>query len=154
LVDAARNKPGSLASKDTIYSYTAPNACGSSTISIHLYGTDAFWTSDVFEGDDKPDAIVALNAGLGSYREWFPLVGAVHYLNIPFAVTEYAEQSVEHQIALFPQMLASLPASIRAPPRSEYPHALNPFQRPGQRAIGSLRMPNVSNGFTLTVVKL
>ncbi|KAG1854104.1 hypothetical protein C8R48DRAFT_324142 [Suillus tomentosus] len=35
---------------------------------------------------------------------------------------------------------------------TEYPIAFNPFQRPGQRNLGSVRLPNVPNGFTMRVV--
>jgi hypothetical protein len=35
----------------------------------------------------------------------------------------------------------------------EYPIEFNPFQRPGQRPIGSTRVPSVSNGFTIRVFK-
>ncbi len=42
-----------------------------------------------------PDALVACNAGLASYREWFPVIYDVHAQHIPFATTEYAEQSAE-----------------------------------------------------------
>lgn len=110
-----------------------------------LHGKDRMWSAH--SGDDAPDAIVARNAGLSSYPEWIPVVRAAHLLEIPFAVTEYAEQSAEQQRSTIPRWLEGLP------PRSEYPIALNPFQRPGQRGIPVVRMPNVSNGFTLTVVK-
>jgi hypothetical protein len=39
-----------------------------------------------------------------------------------------------------------------APPRGAYHIALNPFQWPGQRPLGAVRLPNVSNGFTMVVV--
>lgn len=63
-------------------------------------------------------------------------------------MTEYAEQSAEHQRAMFPQMLFP-----RLEPRAEYPIAMNPFQSPGQRGIPMYKMPNAINGFTPTVVK-
>lgn len=34
----------------------------------------------------------------------------------------------------------------------EYPIELNPFHRPGQRGIPSIRLPNLQNGYTLRVV--
>ena len=38
-------------------------------------------------------------------------------------------------------------------PRDEYSITLNPSQSPGQRNVTLMRTPNVSNDFTLTVVK-
>lgn len=96
----------------------------------------------------RPDAIIALNAGLGSYKEWVPVIQAAHLASLPFAVTEYAEQSCEQQHATFPRMLGP-----RVPARKEYAIELNPFQRPGQRGIPMYRLPNVVNGFTLVVWK-
>jgi hypothetical protein len=49
----------------------------------------------------------------------------------------------------FPAMLGDTPG---APPRGAYHIALNPFQWPGQRPLGAVRLPNVSNGFTMVVV--
>jgi hypothetical protein len=150
IVDAARKKPGAIAARDVVYSYTAPDACGAGSLTIHLHGSAEFWTPDILS-KETPDAIVACNAGLLSYREWIPILGVVHAYEIPMAVTEYAEQSVEAQIAAFPEILSSFP--MRVSPRAEYPYTLNPFQRPGQRQMPAHRLPNVSNGFTLTVVK-
>jgi len=86
-----------------------------------------------------------------------------HTDNTPFAVSEYAEQSAELQRDAIPQIIAhALPRLHSAGmhgseiynltrPR-EYPIAFNPFQRPGQRNLGSVRLPNVPNGFTMRVV--
>ena len=80
---------------------------------------------------------------------------------IPFAVTEYAEQSAEDQRNTLPMMAmyaADMPgcppenrAKILESLKKERPIELNPFARPGQREIGAVRMPNLVNGFTFRV---
>jgi hypothetical protein len=161
-------KKNSIAMKakqdDPIYMYTSPTSCGASTLSIFLHGQHENWDPRLpFLWNNSPDAIVAPNAGLNSYPAWQMVI--LHCLadNIPFAVTEYAEQSAEVQRDTFPQLAARvLPqlqsARVNSPQldnltrHREYPIAFNPFQRPGQRNLGSTRLPNVPNGFTLRVV--
>ena len=72
-------------------------------------------------------------------------------MDIPFGVTEYAEQSAEHQRGMFPGMLWGTPAV----PKSVYKYEirLNPFRVPGQRPVPAVRLPNMVNGFTLVVNK-
>ncbi|THH32861.1 hypothetical protein EUX98_g1354 [Antrodiella citrinella] len=148
----ARKHPKSIAAQASItqptFSYTAPQECGSGSLQIFLHGESPTWAPDNFPFG-RPDALIACNAGLGSYPDWVPVIQAVHMYDIPFGVTEYAEQSAEHQRAAFPTMLGWK----RIYPRSDYPIALNPFQSPGQRGIPMYKLPNAINGFTLVVVK-
>ncbi|KAK7472199.1 hypothetical protein VKT23_000321 [Stygiomarasmius scandens] len=156
LFKEARKHPKSLASKCSpttpVFTYKAPAECGSGSIEIFLHGESPTWSpsehTQTSSPYGRPDALVACNAGLASYPDWIPVVQAAHVLEIPFGVTEYAEQSAEHQRAAFPNMLG-----YRASPRKEYPIDLNPFQAPGQRGLPMYRLPNVINGFTLVVVK-
>ncbi|KAJ6572604.1 hypothetical protein B0H10DRAFT_1007389 [Mycena sp. CBHHK59/15] len=169
--------PNSLAVKASatfpVYSYTAPEESGSGRIQIFLHGSadlrvpaDAAPELSVF---GKPDAIFAPNAGLGSYPAWCPAIIYTHATEIPFGVTEYAEQSCETQLLMFPRILeavAMMPGSVVASgPGTPGPDAcrraatkqwnyqikVNPFQRPGQRAIYT-KVPNVPSGFTIRVV--
>lgn len=149
---------------EPVYTYTSPTSCGASTLSIFLHGKHENWDPRFpFFLSNVPDAIVAPNAGLNSYPAWHMVI--LHCLadNVPFAVTEYAEQSAELQRDTFPQLVArALPHIHSALAKvskldnltrhREYPIAFNPFQRPGQRNLGSIRLPNVPNGFTLRVV--
>lgn len=148
LVQEAKKVPGALAAKSPVFSYTAPQECGSGAITIYLNSASETWPA---ADTARPDALVACNAGLASYHEWFPVIYAVHAQNIPFSTTEYAEQSAEHQRDAMPSMLRTTCASPR--PLDEYKIALNPFQRPGQRGIPMYRVPNAVNGFTLVVYK-
>ena len=153
---AKRNEP--------VYTYTSPTPCGASTLSIYLHGGHENWDPQFpFFQNNQPDAIVALNAGLNSYPTWPMVIMYCLAENLPFAVTEYAEQSAELQRDDFPRIVeCALPHLNSAPAYAsklsnltryrEHPIVFNPFQRPGQRNLGSTRLPNVPNGFTLRVV--
>ncbi|KAJ7899101.1 hypothetical protein B0H13DRAFT_2275615 [Mycena leptocephala] len=94
-----------------VYSYTAPEENGAGRIQIFLHGTADHWTPTdahpALSAYGKPDAIVAPNAGLGSYPSWYPVILYAHQMDVPFGTTEYAEQSCEFQVDLFPQLLYS-----------------------------------------------
>ncbi|KAG1801405.1 uncharacterized protein HD556DRAFT_1438436 [Suillus plorans] len=164
----SKAKKNSIAMKakqnEPVYTYTSPASCGASTLSLFLHGDHENWDPRLpLLLGSKPDAIVGLNAGLTSYPAWQFVILCCHTDNTPFAVSEYAEQSAELQRDAIPQIIAhALPrlhsAGMIGPeiynltrPR-EYPIAFNPFQRPGQRNLGSVRLPNVPNGFTMRVV--
>ena len=151
---AKRNEP--------VYTYRSPASMGQSTLAIYLDGDHENWdprfTSII---STLPDAIVALNAGLLSYKTWATVILFCHIEELPFGVTEYAEQSAEVQRDSFSKIIHHAVPSLGprlntaqledlVKPR-QYPIEFNPFQRPGQRPIGSTRLPNVSNGFTIRV---
>ncbi|KAJ7187876.1 hypothetical protein C8R46DRAFT_1052918 [Mycena filopes] len=173
---AKTSHPKSLAARASptlpVYSYTAPEDNGSGHIQVFLHGTADYWTpadADPSSPYGRPDALVAPNAGLASYPQWFPIIIHAHQEEIPFGATEYAEQSAEAQLALFSELLraeAAQPGSVTRRVRSEreieavrkaagrdwgYKIEMNPFQRPGQRPVPS-KMPNAPNGFTVKVV--
>lgn len=136
---------------------------GQSKLAIYLDGDHENWDPRFASiTNNLPDAIVGLNAGLLSYKAWMSVILFCHVEEIPFGVTEYAEQSAEVQRDSFPKIIhhaipslgprmgtAQLEDLVR--PR-QYSIEFNPFQRPGQRPIGSTRLPNVSNGFTIRIV--
>ncbi|KAG7451973.1 uncharacterized protein BT62DRAFT_959913 [Guyanagaster necrorhizus] len=150
--EAKKSHPQSLVAKSSssspVFAYKAPKECGSGSIEIFLHGDSPTSSPDIVDSR-RPDAIIAFNAGLGSYKEWIPVVQTAHLLSLPFAVTKYAELSCEQQRSMFPRMLLG----FRVPARREYAIDLNPFQTPGQRGIPMYRLPNVVNGFTLVVWK-
>jgi hypothetical protein len=96
LVDAARSTPDALAGRAPVFTYRAPDTCGAGGIEVHLSGESKTWTPENAHG--RPDALVACNAGLGSYPDWVPVVRCAHQQRVPFGVTEYTEQSAEHQV--------------------------------------------------------
>lgn len=165
IVQKAKKK--SIAAKanrnEPVYTYKSPASMGQSTIAMYLDGEHENWDPRFASiTDNLPDAIVALNAGLLSYKAWASVILFCHIEAMPFGVTEYAEQSAEvqrdsfckiihHAIpSLTPRMSTAQLEDLLKP--REYPIEFNPFQRPGQRPIGSTRLPNVSNGFTIRVI--
>ncbi|VDB83309.1 unnamed protein product [Peniophora sp. CBMAI 1063] len=142
------DSPARRAFKDSntpIFEYTAPDFLGNGSITILLHGDSDSWSA-AFAENDPPDALIASNAGLGSYAGWIDVIRAVHLRNIPFAVTEYAEQSAETQTR------ASIPGFIAPLPPRDYTIELNPFHKPGQRWMPRIRLPNLYNGFCIRVV--
>jgi hypothetical protein len=131
-----------------IFSYTAPLESGSGSIKIYLHGSNDNWEYEAAKqhGDGHVDALIALNGGLASYKEWLMPIRMACLYSIPFASTEYAEQSAEHQVA----NIAFMVAPLQRPQFSEE-IKVNPFARPGQRGLSQVRMPNLYNGFTVTV---
>ena len=80
-------------------------------------------------------------------------------LDIPFGVTEYAEQSIEMFATEIPGLFARQGISGIPPMHAKilmkkrtYPIRANPFHRVGQRNLPVLRMPNNYNGFSMPVV--
>lgn len=93
-----------LAKNGLIFSYAAPDKLGGGTIKIILSRVSPMWNAQSQKilsdaaPELTPDALVALNAGLGAYRSWMEVIHVAHLLDIPFAVTEYTEQSLEHVV--------------------------------------------------------
>ncbi|KZP24904.1 hypothetical protein FIBSPDRAFT_929497 [Athelia psychrophila] len=160
---ARKSYPGSIATNDIVWSYTAPRKCGGGSIKIKLSSKDEIWsrTSLGDNGPDNvPDAMVGLNAGLFNYRSWEDPILFSTIIDIPFAVTEYAEQSADQTADNLPIMrgnfLASLSPGTREHSQLGKPRkhmiTVNPFHRPGQRGLPVVRMPNGYNGFVIPIV--
>ena len=96
----------SIAKKGPVFEYTAPQDLGSGNVKVHLYRGSAVWDQSTLATIREtqpalaPNALVALNAGLASYREWWDVIFITHRDRIPFAVTEYAEQSLEFAVQI------------------------------------------------------
>lgn len=129
-------------------SRTAPFECGNGSVTTYFSHENNLWTHKSRFG--TPNALVACNAGLAPYPEWVPVIRDAHRINILFGVTDCAEQLCEIQQEAITMMLYGVPGCVS---RSEYPIGINPFQRSRQRSLSCMRLPNVCNGFTLTVVK-
>ncbi|KAJ7457457.1 hypothetical protein FB451DRAFT_1353730 [Mycena latifolia] len=106
LLKKAQNSPRSLGAQSAVFKYNAPKISGGGSIRISLCGS--FWDDAALarEGLQRPDALVACNAGLSSYPEWAPVVIAAHAFTIPFAVTDYNEISPQTDII---ELFAKLP---------------------------------------------
>ncbi|KAJ6465617.1 hypothetical protein C8R47DRAFT_991372, partial [Mycena vitilis] len=129
-----------------IFSYNAPEECGSGSIRVLLHTATKHWTiPDLPSYGPKPDAtysILACNAGLFTYDASMDVVrGALRY-KIPFAVTDYLQYMLESNDLTVSSMRRGTPRPVQ----------LNPFHRPGQRGDGrSVLAPNLVNGFILAV---
>ncbi|EDR04547.1 uncharacterized protein LACBIDRAFT_304320 [Laccaria bicolor S238N-H82] len=159
VITARKRYPGSLATKDTVWNYTAPKETGGGSISIKLWAEAELWTRAVLDAGEYPDAIVAINAGLCAYESWADPILITAAGDIPFAITEYAEQSTDLCAAMLPKMLQSwIPmindqrSAMALSKSRSYEATINPFHRPGQRSIPFFRVPNVYNGFAMPVV--
>ncbi|KAF7789265.1 hypothetical protein EIP86_000206 [Pleurotus ostreatoroseus] len=180
LLTEAKKKPNSVAAAalktppEPVYTYTAPEESGSAKLAVYLDATSDKWSPSSltkYGGPHPfPDALVAPNAGLGSYPAWHPVVVWTLTHKVPFAVTEYAEQSCETQRMAFRSLLGRqaqygtvctgagtptpemcIEALMRARSEADFPIVVNPFQRPGQRPLPT-RVPNVPNGFVMVVM--
>lgn len=161
-----------LAGDGNVFEYSAPPEHGASTLRIRLHGDTPTWTPQELAKalasgkGGPPDALIALNAGLGAYQGWNEVIHAAHGLDIPFAVTEYLEQSLEYTVKLMVRAvcgclatfnahfrgLLQFPMIMRTPPKRNNEIAFNPFHRPGQRPMACFKLPNLINGFSLVVV--
>ncbi|KAJ7918507.1 hypothetical protein B0H13DRAFT_2435766 [Mycena leptocephala] len=71
-----------------VFEYTAPASCGSGTVRVLLDSNPKYYRPSR-DPSEHPDAIVALNAGLGTYVSWHHVVLLSSEFGIPFAVTDY-----------------------------------------------------------------
>ncbi|KAJ7237958.1 hypothetical protein C8J57DRAFT_1087093 [Mycena rebaudengoi] len=130
-----------------IFTYNAPEVCGSGRVRVFLHTAAKYWTvDDLLKYGRKPDAILACNAGLFTYDASESVVRASLRYKIPFAVTDYQQYMLESNSSTISQLTYP-----RIPPE---PVQLNPFHRPGQRHIPRDNFaPNLDNGFILVVYK-
>ncbi|KAJ7668301.1 hypothetical protein B0H17DRAFT_1142428 [Mycena rosella] len=90
-----------------VFEYTGPASGGSGTVRVYIDSDPAYYCPSR-ERSKHPDAIVALNAGLGSYLSWQPVIIRAFDFDIPFICTDYCEGSMA-QVHLEPlqQVLTS-----------------------------------------------
>ncbi|KAL0946826.1 hypothetical protein HGRIS_012995 [Hohenbuehelia grisea] len=166
LVHRASEK--SLAARGVAWKYTAPKELGGSSFDVILepveWGTPV--ALSISQSQDRPDAVIACNAGLAAYRSWLQPVGFCQVLKIPFAVTDYVEQSLRTartgimRTAWMPSIQTihhyGMDSGYDSPDvchAQENPIAVNPFAKPGQKVVGSYRLPSMINGFSMAVFK-
>ncbi|KAJ7195775.1 hypothetical protein GGX14DRAFT_674326, partial [Mycena pura] len=139
--------------------YTAPQRTGGGSIAISLYHapplppaarelnlrpfTGVWQRSVMMLAPKDPDALVALNAGILSYSTWHEVVCCATMANIPFACTDYAQQSAQMYADNIPAWLHHAARGFSPWERMHQelvrqrarPVTVNPFHRPGQRPI-------------------
>jgi hypothetical protein len=168
LLVKAKRKPSCLASQPFAYTYTS-QVSGGGSIRIALSKAGGYWP-----GDDaafarlrlnKPDAMIALNAGLSAYHEWKPAILTSRALSIPFAVTDYQEVSLATTVTSIMEVLPSwrvtLWSTVTLKPiedkrifearHASYPIALNPFMSPGPTLALIGGGPLSVNGYAMVV---
>jgi len=104
-----------------------------------------------------PDAVVGLNAGIGSYQEWAPTMVRLVATRIPFCFSEYTAHSLRmvRDISI-PSFLRIFNAASgpRNPKEPEAPLnlelELNPFHGIVGQDQAAVLIPKLSNGYFLT----
>jgi hypothetical protein len=169
LLVKAKRKPSCLASQPFAYTYTSQKVSGSGSIRIALSKAGSYWPGDDAAiarlRSSKPDAMIALNAGLSAYHEWKPAILASRAFSIPFAVTDYQEVSLACNIGLIMKVLPSwrmtLWSTVTLKPienqrileacHASYPIVLNPFMSPGPTPAPIGGGPFAVNGHAMVV---
>lgn len=128
------------------FSYTAPQSLGAGRVRIVFHALTPTYNpldKQLFaSASTRPDAVIALLGGIGRYpSEWLPVTTACIRHGVPFAVTEYCEQSLTatHQLVRMGlrQFAQSLHREWLGEPwfreamerKAEW--KVNPFMRPG-----------------------
>ncbi|KAJ7160055.1 hypothetical protein C8R46DRAFT_1353845 [Mycena filopes] len=92
-VERAKSRGKTESARPCVFEYSAPTACGGGALRIFIDSAPGFYRPSR-DPSDHPDAIVALNAGLGTYISWQPVILLSAEYGIPFAVTDYSEISL------------------------------------------------------------
>ncbi|KAK0440765.1 hypothetical protein EV421DRAFT_762322 [Armillaria borealis] len=144
------------------FEYTAPESLGSGTVRILLEGRASLYDplSDPLFTSDPPDAIVALNAGLVAYpRQWYNVYIGALTKQIPFAITEYCEQSLTTTHSTIRTIVPQNPTVDQSSgwykdmvaTRPEW--KMNPFMCPGMTLdeVPTAILPYAQNAFVYVV---
>ncbi|KAJ6524408.1 hypothetical protein DFH09DRAFT_1329468 [Mycena vulgaris] len=162
---AAQKYPAALATKSTVFEYTAPAALGGSTLRVKIDGRENYGLKGT---DDMPDSL-AENAGLFAYMTWQIVYNYAARKAIPWGITEYhmdealeyeghmvqwrdlalhgCEISVQRGMISREELGRKLAALEAAQARGA---GVNPFMRPGLMESHTL-VPRAYNGFVLRV---
>jgi hypothetical protein len=154
-----------LASQPYVHTYSAPDASGGSTLRISLSDTGPIWGDhEIHTPENRPDAMIALNANLGGYDQWKHALLASRAYNIPFAVTDRQEINIELSLSTLrnlPQARSSLWTLIHLTEKEEkrvnrtltkqFTWGLNPFMCPGPRTQTLGGGPTTPNGFEFII---
>ncbi|KAJ7688992.1 hypothetical protein B0H17DRAFT_1202605 [Mycena rosella] len=163
-IAAAKIYAGSLATKSTVFSYTAPSVLGGSTLNIKISGLNRYGLEAT---DDRPDALISENAGLFAYTTWQLVYHFAAKSGIPWGITEYSMmEALEYEGHMWQHLaIQGLEMTFQSGgcSREEFErgiatasraHArgadINPFMRPGLMS-SRFPTPKVYNGYVLRV---
>lgn len=170
ILQRAKGQPRCLASAKNPYEYTAPPVSGGGTVKISLSNEGPFWGAHRHRSRyPTPDALIACNAGLGAYPNWYDVTLASITRDIPFAITDYREISLQinaklvlndnlmearqtfwQHIKLTPTEEKRLQNRLHA--KYSYKIGVNPFGRLGpQSRHDNIPGPYAVNGFEMVV---
>ena len=147
-----------------------PPVSGGGTVKISLSEEGPFWGAQRRRNrHPAPDALIACNAGLGAYPNWYDVTLASITRDIPFAITDYSEISLQinAKLVLKENLMEARHAfweHIKLPPDQEkriqsrlqagysYKIGVNPFGRLGPQTQHNTNPgPYAVNGFEMVV---
>ncbi|KZT32647.1 hypothetical protein SISSUDRAFT_1133057 [Sistotremastrum suecicum HHB10207 ss-3] len=157
--NASKNaRKGTLAAKPILYECTAPKTLGGGTIKITMHTKSPYYDPAQFK--ERPDAIIALNAGVTTYPEWFPVI--IHSIkeDVPFAVTDYVDASLDECDRGIPGIISQ--ELMRSGSRGSMPlmtgmmqgkrkKVMNEFMCPAAKAPAANYLPSGSNAWVYIV---
>lgn len=143
------------------FEHTAPESLGAGTVRILLEGRTALYDplNNPLFMNDPPDAIIALNAGLAAYPQWYSVYLGALMKQIPFAITEYCEQSLSTTHSLIRIAARQYPGMDQSSAWYKDMEAMqpewkmNPFMCPGMMLdkIPTASLPYAQNAFVYVV---
>ena len=170
ILQRGRGRLDCLAYEENPYEYTAPPVSGGGTVKISLLEEGPLWEAHRRRTrHPPPDALIACNAGLGAYPNWYDVSLAFITREIPFAISDYREISLQinakfvlnenlmeardafwQHIKLTPDQEKRLQSRLQA--EYSYKIGVNPFGRLGpQTRHDNIPGPYAVNGFEMVV---
>ncbi|KAJ3029186.1 hypothetical protein HDV00_009707 [Rhizophlyctis rosea] len=155
-IKSKEDKRAALLSKDPVFTYTHPTN-PERTLTIHIDTTHETYQShpSFTSPQNTPTILLALNAGLSTYPTWPPILKHTLVYNIPFACTEYCEQSVEYYYGrVIVPLLNEVNREIvegkvggRQTGLGDVKTEFNGFRQPGGKGNEFTRAPDHVDGF-------
>lgn len=134
------------------YVLDVTDSVGKGRIRVRLH-PDHDMYHDVPESS-RPDAVLALNAGLGSYQGWAMSVYKILRLGIPFCVTDQTVVTMRfYEVVWLPSVIGQGNMGYPPCPPLSLPKTetkLNPFHGVVNRDVAAVLVPNLNNGYLMT----
>ncbi|KAF7370580.1 Zinc finger MYND domain-containing protein 15 [Mycena sanguinolenta] len=167
--------------RPSAFEYTAPAASGSGTVRVFIDPSPPYYCPSR-ERSEHPDAIVALNAGLGTYISWQHVILRSFEFDIPFVITDYSQACLVTSEQLMDALHQGLTSTVPEPKnlddvrvqgvvrkvlkevqvvnvekvcaalKKERPSKLNGFMQPGQKAQDWTKLAPGSRNACIQVV--
>lgn len=145
--EARSHKRSMIARGDCVLDVT--DAKGKGRVRVKLEPKHALFAS--IPNYPKPDAVLCLNAGLGSYPEWQPTMNKILRLEIPFAFSDHTRLILSFtELIWFPSFIQNANRAFPQFPPVSVPQmetSLNPFHSIVGRDLAYAQSPNIENGY-------